>query len=86
MTFYVNSNICFRKNHSCESQLITTVNDFATYLNAREQIDVISVNLSKAFDKVPHQKLLHKLSFYGVNTTTLTWIKDYLSKNSASSY
>ena len=51
----------------------------ATYHNAGEQIDVISMNLSKAFDKVPHQRLLHKLSFYGANTTTLTWIKDYLS-------
>jgi len=69
----------FRKNHSCESQLIATVNDFATYLNAGEQVDVISLDLSKAFDKVPHQKLLYKLSSYGINTSTLNWIKDYLS-------
>ena len=69
----------FRKNHSCESQLLTTVNDLVTYLNSCEQIDVISLDLSKAFDKVPHQKLFHKLSFHGVNSTTQTWIKDYLS-------
>ena len=68
-----------RSLKSCESQLITTVNDFATYLNAGEQIGVISLDFSKAFDKVPHRKLLYKLSSYGLNITTLNWIKDYLS-------
>jgi hypothetical protein len=30
---------------------------------------------SKAFDKVPHQRLLKKLAHYGIQDTTYKWIK-----------
>jgi hypothetical protein len=38
------------------------------------QTDVIVMDFSNAFDKVPHQELLHKLSNNGNNTATLTWL------------
>ena len=56
----------FRKSRSCESQLIMTVQDLANSLNRNEQVDGILLDFSKAFDKVPHQRLLEKLSYYGV--------------------
>jgi hypothetical protein len=34
-----------------------------------------------AFDKVPHARLLHKLSYYGVNHNTVTWIKSFLENS-----
>ena len=34
---------------------------------------------SKAFDKVPHRRLSVKLSYYGINGSTLTWMNDFLS-------
>ena len=37
------------------------------------------MDFSKAFDKVPHQELLYRLSNYGINTATLTWLKSFLS-------
>ena len=37
------------------------------------------MDFSKAFDKVPHQELLYKLSNYGINSVTLTWEKSFLS-------
>ena len=43
-------------------------------------MDVILFDFSKAFDKVPHQRLLHKLDFYGVRGNTWNWVKDFLSK------
>ena len=46
----------FRKHRSCESQLLTTVQDLASGLENLQQIDVILLDFSKAFDKVPHQK------------------------------
>ena len=55
----------FRQSRSCETKLIG-------------QIDVIVVDVSKAFDKVPHNTLLLKLSNYGVDTYTLNWIKNSL--------
>jgi hypothetical protein len=51
----------FRKSRSCESQLIITIQDLANSLNAGEQVDAILLDFSKAFDKVPHQRLLTKL-------------------------
>jgi hypothetical protein len=43
----------FRKERSCESQLLLTIQDLADGLNNTEQIDCILLDVSKAFDKVP---------------------------------
>ena len=40
------------------------------------------IDFTKAFDKVSHRKLYHKLSCYGVNGNLLRWIKDYLTDRS----
>jgi hypothetical protein len=37
------------------------------------------MDLAKAFDKVSHKKLIHKLALYGIQGTTLTWIANFLS-------
>ena len=48
----------FRKKRSCETQLIITVDDLAQILNSvGGQADVILLDFSKAFDKVPHCRL-----------------------------
>lgn len=69
----------FRKRRSCETQLITVVNDFAKVLNEGLQLDSILLDFSKAFDKVDHDKLCIKLEHYGINGKTLEWIKDFLN-------
>ena len=38
--------------------------------------DVIYLDLQKAFDKVPHKRLLTKLEEYGVHNQILCWIED----------
>ena len=52
----------FRQKRSCETQLITTLNDFSECLNRRSQIDAILLDFSKAFDKVDHGGLIIKLT------------------------
>jgi hypothetical protein len=37
------------------------------------------MDFAKAFDKVPHQRLLYKLEFYGIKNETLNWISAILS-------
>ena len=69
----------FRKARSCESQLLLTVDDLARGLRDGEQIDAVLLDFSKAFDRVPHQRLLLKLHFLGVRGRLLSWIKDFLS-------
>ena len=70
----------FRSRRSCESQLISTIQGIAEKLKSgKYQIDVIPVDFAYAFDKVPHQRLLHKLCHYGVRGKTLQWIISFLS-------
>ena len=69
----------FRKRRSTETQLILTIQDLVSNLNSGEQTDAIFLDFSKAFDKVPHKRLLLKLHHYGVRGTILDWIRDFLS-------
>ena len=63
----------FCKQHSCETQLLGTINDLFASLNAGNQINLLLLHFSKAFDKVSHPHLLHKLSSYGIRGP-LYWI------------
>jgi hypothetical protein len=36
------------------------------------------LDFSKAFDKVPHKRLIHKLHYYGVRNNTFSWIRSFL--------
>jgi len=74
----------FRAKRSCESQLLITLHDIAKNMEEGEQTDVILLDFAKAFDKVPHTRLLHKLEHYGVRNSTLKWIKDFLSNRTQS--
>ena len=69
----------FCNKRSCETQLITTVNDFAKCLNQKGQCDVLLLDFSKAFDKVPHSRLYYKLQHYGIDGPVLLWVKSFLS-------
>ena len=69
----------FRALHSCETQLITTVQDLAKGLSEKEQLDLLILDFSKAFDVVPHKRLINKLNYYGIRNSTLTWIDNWLT-------
>ena len=67
----------FRQKHSCESQLLLTTDDLARFLDSNTQVDVGILDLSKAFDKVPHKRLTIKLDYYGIRSNLLTWIQSF---------
>ena len=68
----------FRKRRSCESQLIVTIQDLAHNIDTMDKTDVILLDFSKAFDKVPHKRLLYKLHHYGIRNSNLGWIQNFL--------
>jgi hypothetical protein len=49
-----NLNHGFRCGYSCETQLITTINDFLQEHDKGQQVDIAILDFSKAFDTVPH--------------------------------
>jgi len=70
----------FCKSRSCKTQLILTVNDPAKGIDDSSQISAILLDFLKAFYKVPHSPLLLKLKHYGVSSSTLNWITDFLDE------
>ena len=56
----------FRKNRSCETQLINTIEELSRSLDSGKQIDLLILDFAKAFDTVPHNRLLHKLEQSGI--------------------
>ena len=48
-------------------------------MNARQQTDLLFLGFSKAFDTVPHRRLLNKLNFYGVRGQLHHWISSWLT-------
>ena len=56
----------FRSGHSCETQLISVAEDIHLAMDHSHQVDMIFIDFQKAFDTVPHQRLLTKLSPYGI--------------------
>ena len=60
------------------TQLISSCHDWATTIHSRGQVDVVFLDYSKAFDIVLHRRLSVKLSYYGTDGLTLTWINDFL--------
>ena len=61
------------------SQLAQVVHQFAKALEMRQQVDVIYLDFSKAFDPVPHEKLLFKFECLGIKGPLLAWFRSYLS-------
>ena len=67
----------FRRGHSCESQPITIVEHLVRNLDHGKQTDLLLLDFSKAFDTVPHKRLLKKLDHYGIHGQLIKWIESW---------
>ena len=72
----------FMKRRSTLTQLLECLNIWTQSLDKGIPMDVIYLDVSKAFDTVNHQKLISKLDFYGIRSKWLDWIKAFLSHRS----
>lgn len=72
----------FRKGLSCETQLALFLHDIHTNLDTNFQTDAIFLDYAKAFDTVPHNKLIQKLSGLNLDPNVLRWIKSFLANRS----
>ena len=60
-------------------QLLHMMDKWTTYLEYGGQIDAIYTDFEKAFDKVPHKRLISKLKSYEINDNVINWIQDFLN-------
>ena len=72
----------FRCNRSCETKLIEFIDDITLNMSANKQTDVQIMDFSKAFDKVNHSLLIHKLKHYVIHGKVNTWIQDFIENKS----
>ena len=70
----------FRPNHSCETQLLSVVEEIQLAMDHHLSVDLIFIDFRKAFDTVPHQRLLKKLHHYGIQENVYNWISTWLTK------
>ena len=68
----------FLPEKSCRSNLLTMMNQLTEAMDNGFDIDLIYLDFAKAFDSVPHNRLLLKLEKYGITGKLLDWIRDYL--------
>ena len=68
----------FRAKRSTETQLIQTIHDISKSLDKKETVDMAVLDFTKAYDKVPHKRLIHKLNYYGISGSIATWIETFL--------
>ena len=72
MQYFKNKNllsICLRgfcSSHSCVTQLLQIVNDWSLALESGNSVNVVYLDLRKAFGYVPHRRVLTKLQSYGI--------------------
>ena len=68
----------FRRGGSCLSNLLQFLDAVTGSLDRNNCIDVVYLDFSKAFDKVPHRRLLDKVNKHGIGGKVWSWIKEWL--------
>ena len=69
----------FVGNKSCFSNLLECMHRAYDILEQSDSLDILYLDFMKAFDSVPHKRLLSKLKSYGIDGKTLRVIEDFLS-------
>ena len=69
----------FVEGRSTTTNLLTSLNAWTEALDKNKPVDVLYLDYAKAFDKVPHGRLLWKLKRAGITGNLLGWIREYLT-------
>ena len=68
----------FVKKRSCLTNLLESLESWTKLLDEGKGLDVLYLDYQKAFDTVPHRRLLAKLKWYGIDGKLLLWIENFL--------
>jgi hypothetical protein len=79
---FTKSQYGFISVRSTSLQLLEVLDKWTEALDNGHYVDCIYMDFQKAFDKVPHKRLLEKIKSYGIVGPTLNWIEDFLLNRS----
>ena len=68
----------FLKARSCLTNMLCFLENVTKWLDEGSPVDIIYFDFKKAFDKVPHQRLLLKLKAHGIGNGMINWIENGL--------
>ena len=68
----------YRKGHSCHHVLLSLTEEWREFLDKNMYVGAVIMDLSKAFDCLPHELLIAKLNAYGMSKKSLKLIYSYL--------
>ena len=69
----------FVPRRNCISNLLICMEMWTEMIERGLPIDVIYTDFAKAFDRVPHQRLLRKMKDIGITGDILAWVESFLS-------
>ena len=69
----------YRRCNICKTAFLKLTEDWRACRDRKELVDVVSMDLSKAFDTIPHPLLLAKLKAYSLSNSPCALFADYLS-------
>ena len=70
----------FRNKRSCDTQLQLTLDDWYKAIENKQNVDVIYLDVSRAFTCVPHNRVLSKLYNFGIKGSLLGWFRSFLKE------
>ena len=73
-----NSQHGFMARRSCATNLLEFLERCTRISDEGDPLDIVYLDFAKAFDKVPHQRLLNKMRALGIDGNILRWTKEWL--------
>ena len=68
----------FLQGKSCQTQLLTVIEEWTKWIEERKPFDCLYFDYRKAFDSVPHIRLMRKIESCGITGEVQRWIKSFL--------
>lgn len=69
----------FSKGKSCVTNLLSFYKKVFETMDEGDRYDIVYLDFSKAFDRVPHRRLLSKVKAHGIEGKVLEWIRGWLT-------
>ena len=74
----------FLKTKSCLTNLLCFLEEITKWVDDGSPVDVIYLDFQKAFDKVPHQRLIRKLKSHDMGNSIINWVEQWLTETKGS--